>query len=167
VLNGHGDEENLRSNDSREVHDWSEWREIPGYDVDDGEANLHTTTTTSTAHTLEPDWDVINEIRWNRERGGIQVGRIAHIHGHQDRQKRYHELSLQAQLNVDADALAREYQTLHGHSRSTVLRLPHSGAILHLPQGTCTAQIPRALRWAEHEQPLAQYSFPKLSNCSS
>jgi hypothetical protein len=47
VLNGHGDEENLRSNDSREVHDWSEWREIPGYDVDDGEANLHTTTTTS------------------------------------------------------------------------------------------------------------------------
>jgi hypothetical protein len=106
---------------------------------------------------MEPDWDVINEILWNRERSGIQVGKISHVRGHQDRKKAYQQLSLEAQLNVDADALAREYQSLYGQARPLVLLLPHSGANLHIAQGTCTAHVPRALRQAEHERPLAAY----------
>jgi len=100
---------------------------------------------------------VINEINWIRNRGGIKVGRIEHVQGHQDRKQAYHKLTLAAQLNVDADALAREYQTQYGQPRPFVLLFPHAGVNLHLSQGTCTAHIPRALRHAEHERPLSTY----------
>jgi hypothetical protein len=155
-LNGMGDEGSSQGPDRVEVHDWSEWHEISNYDIDDGDVK-QPPNETGTANTLDPDWDIINEIMWNREHSGINVGKIAHIHGHQDRKKRYQELSLAAQLNVDADALAREYQRLHGKARPIVLQLPHAGASLHFAHGTCTSQIPRALRWAENEQPLAKY----------
>jgi hypothetical protein len=111
-LNGGSEIESIESqptNGGHKVHDWSEWREIPCWDTDDTDEQIYTRMPeTSTDSATDPDWDVINKIQWIRERGGIQVGTITHVQGHQDRKTPYHELSLSAQLNVDA-ALRAKY----------------------------------------------------------
>ena len=59
-------------------------------------------------NTLTPDWDVIAQISKILSRGNC-VPTILHIHGHQNKHKKYDELSLPAKLNVDVDLLAVEY----------------------------------------------------------
>jgi hypothetical protein len=81
-------------------------------------------TDSPTNITLEPDWDVINEIRWTLESDGVKGGTIFHIQGHQDKKKPYNELSLQAQLNVDADRLATTYQAAPRSTTSNRTHLP-------------------------------------------
>jgi hypothetical protein len=158
TLNHQSSEDQSPFSTRSDSQDWAAWSEIPSHDVEDGEVCTRAApTATNTSSTIDPDWDVINEINWIRESGGIKIGRISHIPGHQDRKKRYDELSLPAQLNVDADALAREYQTLYGQARPKVLLFPHAGAHIHTAKGTCTAHIPKMLRCAEHEEPLASY----------
>eukprot|EP00957_Ditylum_brightwellii_P177103 13491740-Ditylum_brightwellii.AAC.1 len=55
---------------------------------------------------------------------GNFVPTILHIHGHQDKHRKYNELSLPAKLNVDADLLAVEYQALNKKTTMRVFRVP-------------------------------------------
>ena len=76
--------------------------------------------------------------------------KIFHIKGHQDDHKAYDELSLPAQLNVDADALANAYvqqNPTKDYTRAPML--PANGAQLHLPQGTVTFQLKTAIQKAQ------------------
>eukprot|EP00957_Ditylum_brightwellii_P124748 9508021-Ditylum_brightwellii.AAC.1 len=49
---------------------------------------------------------------------------ILHVHGHQDKHKKYDELSLLAKLNVDADLLAVEYRAPNKKTARKVIQLP-------------------------------------------
>ena len=59
-------------------------------------------------NTLTPDWDVIAQISKILGIGNF-VPIIWHIHRHQDKLKKYDDLSLPAKLNVGVDLLAVEY----------------------------------------------------------
>ena len=60
--------------------------------------------------TLDADWDVIEEIfQTTKLIGGTHF--YEHVKGHQDSKIPYEELSLLAQLNVEADRYAGEYRT--------------------------------------------------------
>ena len=97
--------------------------------------------------TLESDWDVIAEI-WS----AIQAGSFAdtlsfvHIKGHADKDTLYDKLTLQQQLNVDADHLAGGYITRHwddDYSQAPIY--PTSGCQLDLQHGTITYKLKREL----------------------
>eukprot|EP00957_Ditylum_brightwellii_P086438 6576474-Ditylum_brightwellii.AAC.1 len=59
-------------------------------------------------NTLTLDWDIIAQISNILDIGNF-TPKIQHIHGHQDKHKKYNDLSLPEKLNVDADLLAVEY----------------------------------------------------------
>ena len=89
---------------------------------------------------LAADWDVVHEIVESM-RQLTHPPTITHIKGHQDRTKSNEQLSLPAQLNVDADALADSYMTHHHDQHRKAPLLPQSGCLLHLPEGTITNQL--------------------------
>jgi hypothetical protein len=93
--------------------------------------------TKSPSNTLTPDWDVLNEIRHTLKALPFHPT-IQHIKGHQDNKTPYAYLPLPAQLNVDADEAAGDFQDQHGCARPQVLLFPHAGAQLQLNQGTIT-----------------------------
>ena len=62
--------------------------------------------------TLISDWDALAMIQDTLTTVKYPL-RIQHVKGHQDDNKPYDSLSLHAQLNVDADALANDYQRIH------------------------------------------------------
>eukprot|EP00957_Ditylum_brightwellii_P011703 884183-Ditylum_brightwellii.AAC.1 len=74
-------------------------------------------------NTLTPDWDVIAQISSILDTGNF-LPIIQHIKGHQDKHKKYNDLSLPAKLNVDVDLLAVEYQTLNKKTTRKVIQLP-------------------------------------------
>jgi hypothetical protein len=57
---------------------------------------------------------------------------LEHIYGHQDDHKPYEDLSLKAQLNVDADTEVGTYQHDHPAHRPHIPHLPHNRAQLHI-----------------------------------
>jgi DUF1365 family protein len=59
--------------------------------------------------TLLPDWDLTHEIAESLQFLS-KPSLLLHIKGHQDDHKDYSQLSLKAQLNVDADTEARYHQ---------------------------------------------------------
>jgi hypothetical protein len=108
------------------------WRFTNDNDCEDPTDNWTSNKNYPTNMTLDPDWDVINEIRWTLEKGRLEGGTIFHhIPGHQDRKKPYAELSLQAQLNVDADRLATRYQALWRTTSTGTPLPPHIGSLGH------------------------------------
>ena len=72
---------------------------------------------------LVSDWDVLAMISTTITDLPFPLT-ITHVKGHQDKKTAYQDLSLLAQLNVDADKLAGRFQTLYGAPRPTVLRFP-------------------------------------------
>ena len=93
---------------------------------------------------LIAEWDVIVSIQiLLREMPGLT---LIHVRGHQDKKIPYHRLPLLAQLNVDADELAGDYQRDKGEYRPDVLLTHWAGAHLQTPTGTITAHYARALR---------------------
>lgn len=153
---GGGDDEMDRDTTPDRAHDWATWQNQNEDDIEDPTDNWGATADSfQTNVTLEADWDVLNEIRWAMDQGGLEGGTIFHILGHQDRHKAYDELPLQAQLNVDADRLASQYQDRFGEARPSVLLFPHAAAQVHIATyGTCTTRLPQTLRRAEAEQHL-------------
>ena len=75
------------------------------------------------SQTLASDWDALITIEDTLSEVDYPI-RILHVKGHQDDKAPYDTLSLHAQLNVDADALATQYQTDHGQPRLHVHRFP-------------------------------------------
>ena len=68
---------------------------------------------------------------------------------------------LTAQLNVDADRLFAKYKDESGQALPIVLMFPHASVSLQLSTGTCTSDIPLAVRNAENYQPLVNYICTK------
>jgi hypothetical protein len=113
--------------------------------------------------TLDSDWDVIAEL-WNTLESLNDNSSISfeHIKGHQDDKIDYQELSLPAQLNVDADRIADSF--LENHPDATARRvplLPSAKAQLHLPKGTITYKLKRELRLARTTEPLIKHMCKK------
>lgn len=96
---------------------------------------------TPAALSLDPlaaEWDVLNEI-YHTVRDTWGTTTIAHIKGHQDRDKPLNELPLLAQLNIEADHLATAHQRTCSEPSPRAYLLPHTGVHLHLPTGTVTS----------------------------
>ena len=105
---------------------------------------------------MQANWDAINEIYHSIQALQFPM-KIKHVRGHQDRQTAYADLTLNAQLNVDADRYAGLYQDQYGCARPIVLRLPHNGVQIHQFSGTITSKLKSALRRCETERPLLNY----------
>ena len=154
VINKNTDSENTIQDTG--IHDWSCWSS-DSQDIDGGDHTITDNFATGVPNpTLEPDWDVIHEIKWTYQQQ-LQGGTLIHTKGHQDDREKYSALSLLAQLNVDADRLAQQYQDRHGASHPMVLLFPHAAAQLTIPEGTITSRLPFVLRMTEHGYPLRDY----------
>ena len=79
---------------------------------------------------------------------------LQHIKGHQDRDHAFHQLPLIAQLNVEADTLANQYQRDKGTFQPNVLLTEWAGAHLLLPTGTVTSKYESAIRYQATAEPL-------------
>ena len=104
------------------AHNWSSWTDSHDAHREDPITNWATDDWTQTNTILAADWDVLNEIRWTIEHNGVEGGEIFHIAG------------LQAQLNVDADRLATEFQDSFGLAAPEGILFPHAAANIHTPK---------------------------------
>jgi hypothetical protein len=102
--------------------------------------------------TLASDWDVTHEIS-SSLRTMVTQPTLAHVKGHQDSHTPYHALSLEAQLNVDADAEAGFYQCTYPALRPTTPRLPSNSVQLHIDGKVICSKLKRTIREA--------YTVPK------
>jgi ribonuclease HI len=106
--------------------------------------------------TMDSEWDVLSQI-WSTRRQDLAVP-ICHIKGHQDRTTPYEELSLEAQLNVDADRLAEAYLETHpddDYARAPLL--PAGRCSLHLQTGTVSHHYKREVREARTRPAMEDY----------
>ena len=114
-------------------------------------------------NTLSAEWDIVAEILATLNLLPRSAHpKLEHIKGHQDDHVAYNKLSLRAQLNVDADALAEQWLADHpdwDHSRVPVL--PTSGSQLNLPEGTVTHKLKQELYLARNEPIMKQHMMKK------
>jgi hypothetical protein len=104
---------------------------------------------------LSPEWDIVIGVQsLLNDMPGLE---LQHIKGHQDAQREFQRLPLLAQLNVEADALANQYQRDHGGFQPAVLFTQWAGAHLVLPSGTVTSNYASALRYQATARPLQEY----------
>ena len=110
---------------------------------------------------LQPDWDVLHEI-WHsiKEWRPFQV---VHVKGHQDRTQDVTMLSLEAHLNVEADAEARAFLNLHPEPYRKCHMFPHTHAHLSVNNETITYRYPLRLRNAECDPLIERYLQDKHS----
>jgi hypothetical protein len=94
--------------------------------------------------TLQPDWDVTHEIITTLQ--SMQLDPLfEHVKGHQDDHTLYEDLALKAQLNVDADAEAGYYQTMHPANRPIIPRLPHNCVQLTISGNVISSKLKRLI----------------------
>ena len=105
---------------------------------------------------LCPEWDiVVNIVR--RKLHLLPDLTLQHVRGHQDRRIQYHNLTLLAQLNVDADRKANQFQAEHGEERPIVLIAEDVGVHLVTPRGTITSRYASAIRHQSSYEPLLKH----------
>jgi hypothetical protein len=80
-----------------------------------------------------------------------------HVKGHQDDHHAYADLPLDAQLNVDADQEASNYQTMFPAHRLIVPRLPHNRAQLHIANRVISSKLKQSIRDAFTVPPYMEY----------
>ena len=83
--------------------------------------------------------------------------KLIYVKGHQDADHDYSTLPLLAQLNVDADDKASEYQEKYGRARPFSFCSPNAGVLLKFPEGTLTAKIVPEVRSRITGPPLQRY----------
>jgi hypothetical protein len=93
---------------------------------------------------MTAEWDLLQEIQVALKL--LPDVKLKYVKGHQDAHGAYGRLPLIAQLNVDADDKAREYQENHGKAHLFVLMSPNAGAFVTLSEGTITAKVVTELR---------------------
>ena len=86
---------------------------------------------------------------------------ISYVRGHQDYNKAYNALSLEEQLNVDADKLAGSYEYPPGVSHTKVLPIEGVNILLHSQQGTIGSRYHRAIRKLSNSNRIRQYIIKK------
>ena len=94
---------------------------------------------------MESDWDVLQAIVTELKRFNNPPPLI-HVKGHQDDQMAYNQLTLPAQLNVDADHLAAEYIYKSHQDPRFVPLITGSTAILHSASGTINSRYRQNIR---------------------
>ncbi len=114
---------------------------------------------------LCPDWDILIEIQTAlHSLPGITM---QFIKGHRDCTTESSRLPLLAQLNVEADHLAGQYQDKHGRARPSVLMSPRAGVHLeYSTTGTVLSHYAKSLRRECTTKPLQLY-MEKRNNWSS
>ena len=98
--------------------------------------------------TLQPDWDLIEEIYTTYQHLHISNVRFKWIKGHQDSDTPYEELSIPAQFNVDADRLAEEYMEANPNRRTISPMVPSARCLLQLRNDTIHGHYTDKLREA-------------------
>jgi hypothetical protein len=106
--------------------------------------------------TLAPDWDLIDELH-NALDHFTQPTPFTHVLGHQDDKKKYADLSLDAQLNVDADHEAGNYQWNYPPTvRDQVPLTPTTRVHLHIQHRTITGHYRHHIRTAASQDEFFQ-----------
>ena len=108
---------------------------------------------------LTPNWDVLIEIQRSMEQ--LPQIRLEYVKGHQDRDLPYDQLSLMAQLNVDANTKAGQYQDAFKAVRPIAKMMTSTGAHRVGPDGTITSHYQKAIRYQATEAPLRTYLMNK------
>ena len=104
---------------------------------------------------MAPDWDITSSIVTTAQSmPGLEM---QYIRGHQDRTHSYEQLSLLAQLNVDADEMATQYQRHHGNPRPHVLLTDTAGVGLSTSDGSITKNFAQTIRYQASAPELQQY----------
>jgi hypothetical protein len=106
--------------------------------------------------TLQPDWDVTNVIIATLKDMKITPV-FEHVKGHQDDHTPYDDLPLDAQLNVDADQEAGNYQQQFPAIRPQIPRLPHNRVQLHIHNKVISSKIKQSIRDAFTVPPYMEY----------
>jgi hypothetical protein len=78
----------------------------------------------------------------------------------------YDDLTLMAQLNMDADHAAEQFMNAYGASRPYVPCFPHNRAQLHLPEGTSTYRNKSQIRYAASAPELKAYYIQQINDWS-
>jgi hypothetical protein len=104
---------------------------------------------------VDADWDLTSSIVTAALT--VQGVELQYIKGHQDRTCEYEQLPLLAQLNVDADAVATQYQRNHGQPRSHVLLTDNAGVCLIIPEGSATKKYAHTIRYQASVPALRQH----------
>ena len=104
---------------------------------------------------VAPDWDLTSSIVTTAQSmNGVE---LQYICGHQDRTRTYEQLSLLAQLIVDAeDKMATQYQRHHGNPRPHVLRTDTAGIGLNTSDGSITKNFAPTIRYRPASAPELQ-----------
>ena len=103
--------------------------------------------------TIKSDWDVIQHIRTTHQQ--VPMVRISWIKSHQDNGTPFDELTLPAQLNCEADELAREAHTLP--QIETPMRFPGNPIQIYHHSKVITSHIKRQLRQLFKAPPLIKH----------
>ena len=87
--------------------------------------------------TVDSDWDVLQAVITTKNKFPPCM-KLVYVRGHQDKQTRFCNLSLPAQLNVEADALAGQYEYGDRHDSTRVPMIEGNSLQLHINEGTIT-----------------------------
>lgn len=104
---------------------------------------------------LIPEWDLLIEIRNSLQL--LPEVQLVYVKGHQDQNNAYERLTLLAQLNIDADNMASQYQRNFGRAHPYALMMPSTGVYLVYPEGTKTANYIPDIRQRANNTPLRNY----------
>ena len=97
------------------------------------------------AKTMSPEWDVLQAIITKLRSFSVRP-KLCHVKGHQDDKVPYHLLELPAQLNVDADELAGNFNYSPRQQPTEVPLITGNSVQVHLPQGTITSKLKQVIR---------------------
>jgi hypothetical protein len=95
--------------------------------------------------TMDADWDVLQAIITLLRRFPV-TPTLSHVTGHQDRKTAYLDLSLPAQLNVDADKLAGTFMFPPQQDPTKTPLITGNKAQLNTPEGTIASNYRTAIR---------------------
>jgi hypothetical protein len=119
--------------------------------------------------TLQADWDITNEIVTSLPTLQTQPA-FLHVKGHQDDKIAYDELTLNAQMNVDAGSEAGDFQNNYPAYRPMIPCLPSNRAQLHLGGKVIPSKLKRHIREAFTVPPYMKYlqeRFQWTEQCAS
>lgn len=106
--------------------------------------------------TLGSDWDITHEIA-NSLRTLKYNPLLAHVKGHQDSEIPYERLTMEAQLNVNANAKAGYFQCMFLAQRPIVPRILSNHAQLHISGQVICFKIKQRIRDAFTIPPYLRY----------
>jgi hypothetical protein len=115
---------------------------------------------------LASDWDVTHQISTSL-RTMAKIPILQHVKGHQDSHTDYRDLSLEAQLNVDADAEAGFYQSTYPAQRPLIPRPPTNHVQFQIAGKIICAKLKTSIREASTVSTYLKYTATRFKWCPS